>query len=163
MTYYLRYFAVSPPDSFTLATIREQLREADPLFDIVGNELVHDGQVYGELDIGWASEARWLKDCLEPFARARPANDPGVWLVRKSLDAATVQLTLRVLWQGRTTDDTFEVLQGVWPVLFSHYGGILHAEAEGYYDETGLVLSTDPRGRGDEPDADESADYQIRG
>ncbi len=56
VTYYIRFFPLPEPRSFTLDEIRERLREADPLFDIENGELVHNGQLYGDLDVGWHRE-----------------------------------------------------------------------------------------------------------
>ena len=55
---------------------------------------------------------------------------------------ATVQsiVEIEVLGPGRRSEESLDTLEPVWDWLFSTYGGLLQADAEGYYDSEGLIF-----------------------
>ena len=60
--------------------------------------------------------------------------------VENLLRNATAAYVVRVLSQGRESGETLEYLDVFWEVLFQRHDGLLQADAEGYYDDSGIVL-----------------------
>jgi hypothetical protein len=60
--------------------------------------------------------------------------------VKRALEQAKAIVALQVLWQGCGTEETMEKLEPLWEWLFANRQGLLQADAEGYYDSSGLIL-----------------------
>jgi hypothetical protein len=60
--------------------------------------------------------------------------------VTKLLQSATAAYVVRVLFQDRDPEDTLGYLDVFWEVLFDRHDGMLQADAEGYYDLSGMIL-----------------------
>jgi hypothetical protein len=53
---------------------------------------------------------------------------------------ATGVLSVQVLWTGEDHGESLRQLNPLWKLLLTHYGGVLQADGEGYYDADGLFL-----------------------
>jgi len=53
---------------------------------------------------------------------------------------ATGILTVQVLWKGEDHPESLRKLNPLWKQLLTHYGGVLQADGEGYYDVDGQFL-----------------------
>jgi len=53
---------------------------------------------------------------------------------------ATGILSVQVLWKGEDYGESLRKLNPLWQQLLGHYGGVLQADGEGYYDADGQFL-----------------------
>jgi hypothetical protein len=53
---------------------------------------------------------------------------------------ATGILSVQVLWKGEDHAESLRKLNPLWQQLLTHYGGVLQADHEGYYDAEGQFL-----------------------
>jgi hypothetical protein len=56
---------------------------------------------------------------------------------------ATGILSVQVLWKGEDHAESLLKLNPLWKLLLTHYGGVLQADGEGYYDAEGQFLELD--------------------
>ena len=56
---------------------------------------------------------------------------------------ATGILSVQVLWEGDDHPESLRKLNPLWKQLLGHYGGVLQADGEGYYDAEGQFLELD--------------------
>ena len=146
MGYYMR-FVVTDDGDVSLSKINAGLKQIDAAYlvefdsdaDDAGH-LTHGGDTYGALEINrrgdglFDQEIDELKQLLEASEGERKPE------VSQVLSDAKVIIALQVLQQGRATDEeTLARVDPLWEWLFANYKGLMQADAEGYYDASGLV------------------------
>jgi hypothetical protein len=138
MGYYMRFISTDDRE-ITLSILEQALLKVDPRYSInaVG-ELRHAEDLYGLIQIDLLDECdeeiAELKEDVEEARGTRRAE------VIKTLDEARTMVAVQVLWQGRETEPTLLKIDPLWDWLFSHRKGLQHADGEGYYDRSGLIL-----------------------
>ncbi|MCA9607780.1 MAG: hypothetical protein KC619_19360 [Myxococcales bacterium] len=149
MGYYLR-FITSDDAELGLETIEAALKSVDPKYEIRlgGNaqgsagDLLFDGDLYGEIEINGAGEELFNEEMGE-LAESAEDGDGDTRRVLDLLASAKQEVVVRVLWQGRQSEETLAKIDPLWEWLFVHYQGLLQADAEGWYDDDGVVLAVD--------------------
>jgi hypothetical protein len=152
MGYYMS-FILTDSRPISLAAIESALKETDSAYAITevrlepheNGLLTHAGALYGEIDIQSAEpdddeQFEELREDIEEYGAPRSKRR----VVLERLKQAKSMVVVRVLWQGRGTEATLEKIDPLWEWLFSAHEGLLHAEGEGFYDDSGLLLSTSP-------------------
>ncbi|HEX8251099.1 MAG TPA: hypothetical protein VF599_23195 [Pyrinomonadaceae bacterium] len=150
MGYYMR-FIVTDEKKVSLTELESGLRQTDADYRIDKGEneeregvLIHSEAVYGELSVNepkdglFDEEIEELKEFLEEADESAAKEK-----VSEVLNRAKSLIAIRVLSQSRGIEETFEKLDPVWNWLFENRQGLLQADAEGYYDASGLVLEVD--------------------
>jgi hypothetical protein len=84
-------------------------------------------------DPGSDEELQALLDELEDLEDEAEDASSALW-------NATGILTVQVLWKGDEHAESLRRLNPLWKALLTHYGGVLQADGEGYYDVEGLFL-----------------------
>jgi hypothetical protein len=126
------------PLSFDMITTG--LREVDPGFALAANgDLTRGEQLLAELDINLPGDGLFEDEVSE---LCEVAEDAGGSEVAARLRSITAIVAARVLWQGRSTEDTMDMLSPLWDWLTTNRRGLIQADAEGFYDEGELVLET---------------------
>lgn len=147
MGYYMRFVvtAEQPPD---LAALETGLQSADAGYWLE----VHEGanapsadlrlgdQLCGEIEINRPGDGLFEEELEELVEFLDDAGEGDVDRVRQALDAARAIIAVRVLHQGRESDDSLEKIDALWQWLFQNSHGLLQADGEGYYDESGQIL-----------------------
>lgn len=143
MGYYMRYIATEDPE-ISLSDLEQTLKQIDPAYSIdESGELTHDGDLYGVAEIyrvgddSFADEIEELKEFVEDAAGPRQAD------VLKVLDEAKATIGVQVLWQGREVEETLQKIDPLWEWLLANRKGLLQADGEGFYDESGLILEVE--------------------
>jgi hypothetical protein len=120
----------------TLSILEQALQRIDAHYSIsASGELRHANDLYGLLQIDLLDELdeeiAELKEDVEEATGGRRSE------ILKSLEEAK---TMVALWQGRETEATLQKLDPMWDWLLAHRKGVLQADGEGYYDDSGPML-----------------------
>jgi hypothetical protein len=146
MGYYMRFILTDETET-RLSTLETALKEADSRYGLANihtepfeyAELTYAGELYGELEINRPPDPEELDELREEVEESE-ASRTKKQAVLTVLGQATAVVAVRVLYQGRSPEATLEKLEPLWEWLFTHRRGLLHADAEGFYDAEGLVL-----------------------
>jgi hypothetical protein len=150
MGYYMRFIVADDKD-VSLSKINSGLKQIDSAYSIEFDDdaddaadLTYNGDLYGALEINrpgdglFDEEIEELKEFLEDAEGERKSE------VLQVLNNAKVIAALQVLQQGRSTDEeTLERIQPLWEWFLANYKGLVQADAEGYYDVSGLVIEVE--------------------
>lgn len=108
-----------------------------------GADIVFDGSVYGELEVNRPGDGLFEEEIGELQEFLEDAGEGDLHRVSTLLNQARAIIAVRVLWGGREADETLDTLQVFWEALSAHHTGLLQADGEGYYDDSGLILSVE--------------------
>src|SRR5262245_8436309 len=78
-----------------------------------------------------------LKEFVEDVRGKRKAD------VLKTLEEASAIIAVQVLFQDRQTEATLQKLLPHWEWLLSHRKGLVQADDEGYFDQSGRILKVE--------------------
>jgi len=144
--YYMRFISVDERE-ISLSILESALKQKSAAYLIERDEesdasgvLTYDGDVYGEIEVNHAGDEIFEEEIEElrgDVEEALGARKPEVLNV---LRRAKVIVAVRVLWQGRESEETLEKIDPLWEWLFANREGLQQAGGEGYYDAAGLVL-----------------------
>lgn len=151
MGYYMQ-FILTDDAPLRLGDIEAALKEADPAYALADvheepfehGHLTHDGALYGDIEINQVDpkEDEEYEEFREDIMESgRPASKRKT--VLNLLQQAKRRVVVQVLWQGRDTEATLQKIDPLWEWLFAHRKGLLHADGEGFYDGTGLILKVE--------------------
>ena len=140
MSYYIRFITTDTAET-TPSILEQALREADSQYSITeSGELMYSDDVYGVVEVNrpgdglFEEEIGELKESVEDVRGKRKAD------VLKTLDAARAIVAVQVLFADRRPEVTLQRLDPLWEWLISHRAGLLQADDEGFYDQTGRIL-----------------------
>ncbi len=145
MGYYMQ-FIVTDDTEVSLAILERALQEKDPVYSVLERhendsgeygELRWEGDLYGVLEINRRSIAKEIDGLKEEL---REVGGERSQYVLQALNDCKAVVVVQVLWQGRDTESTLEKIDPIWEWLFANCSGLLHVDAEGYYDRTDLIL-----------------------
>ena len=145
----MRFISIDDQD-VSLNILESALKRENPAYLIERDEesdstgvLTYNGAVYGEIEVNrpgdevFEEESEELKEFVEDAEGERKSE------VLSVLSEAKAIIAVRVLWQGRETEDTLEKIDPLWQWLFANRKGLQQAGGEGYYDASGLVLEVE--------------------
>ena len=139
MGYYIR-FLLEDDRPLSLEGVTAGLRAADPCFALTGNgDLARDGELITQLDISLPGSGVF-EDDIDLF-REQAASAGGAGVAAR-LGSVTAILAARVLRQSRTAEETLDPLGPLWDWLTASKRGLVHADGEGFYDRSELILQT---------------------
>lgn len=144
-------FVVADDKDISLSVINSGLKEKDAAYSVEfdddaddAGDLTYNGDIYGTLEINrpgdglFDEEIEELQEFLEDAEGERKSE------VLQTLNDAKAIVALQVLQQGRATDEeTLVRIDLLWEWLFANYKGLMQADAEGYYDASGLVVKVE--------------------
>ena len=147
--YYMRFIADDEQD-VSLGVLEAALKKTDAAYLIERDEasdsegvLTYKGDVYGEIAVNrpgdgiFDEEIEELREFVDDVEGEKKSEVLGV------LSRAKTIVAVRVLWQGRESEETLEKIDPLWQWLIAHRKGLIQAEGEGYYDDTGLILEVE--------------------
>ena len=146
MGYYMRFVCADEQD-VSLSLLESALQhtgaayliEREPESDSEG-VLTYGGDLYGQIEVSrpgdetFDEEIEELKEFVEGAEGAKKSEVLGI------LGAAKAVVAVRVLNQGRGSEETLERVEPLWEWLMANRRGLLQADGEGYYDASGLIL-----------------------
>jgi hypothetical protein len=141
MAYYMRFLS-EDDQPLDLDEILSGLRSADPGFRLDSGVLAKGDELLAELEISRPGEqlfAAEIDDLRDQAGHESPVGQ----VVTARLGSVTAMLAARVLWQGRTAEQTLTLLDPLWQWLQSHHRGLIQADGEGFYDGQRLILATE--------------------
>ena len=140
MGYYMRYILTDDRET-TLSQIETGLKQVDPGYSIGdGETLMYGDELYGEIEINVPGDGLFeaeVEDLKEEIQDNRGRNKT---TVLEALQKARAIVAVRVLWQGRETEQTLEKIDPLWEWLFDNREGLLQADGEGYYNQSKHIL-----------------------
>ena len=147
--YYMRFIAADEQD-VSLGVLAAALKERDAAYLIERDEasdneglLTYKGDVYGEIEVNRAGDGIFDEEIAELREFVDEVEGGNKSEVLGILDRAKAIVAVRVLWQGRESDETLEKIDPLWQWLLAHRKGLMQADGEGYYDATGLRLEVE--------------------
>ena len=142
----MRFISIDEQD-VTLSTLESALKRTEAACLIERDEesdsegvLTYKGDVYGQIEVNrlgdelFDAEIEELKESVQAADGAKRSE------VLSVLNQAKAIIALRVLDQGRESEETLGKIDPLWQWLFAEREGLLQADSEGYYDASGLVL-----------------------
>ena len=139
MGYYMR-FLLEDERPLSLDVIMVGLRAVDPGFALsAGGELTRSGELLAQLEVNLPGDGLFEGDI--GLLRDK-AEDAGGAEVAVRLGSVSAIVVAHILWQGRGVGETLDLLDPLWDWLIANRRGLLHADAEGFYDRRGLILET---------------------
>ena len=158
MGYYIR-FIFDTEQRPKLPELRSLLTEVDAAYaiDLVQRTPEQDadappGSIWADLKLGsehiGALELRDIEDPggdeeLQSLLEELEDLDDEAEDASSALWNATGILSVQVLWKGDDHAESLRKLNPLWQQLLAHYGGVLQADGEGYYDAEGQFLELD--------------------
>jgi hypothetical protein len=145
----MRFIAADEQD-VSLSVLEAALKETDAAYLIERDEgsdsegvLTYKGDVYGEVAVNrpgdgiFDEEIEELREFVDEVEGEKKSD------VLSVLGRAKAIVAVRVLWQGRESEETLEKIDPLWQWLLAHRTGLMQADGEGYYDATGLILEVE--------------------
>jgi hypothetical protein len=147
MGYYMRFFDTSDKP-LTIGEIEGSLHEVDPRYrlerpddaDIPQADLYLGDDLYAEIEINEPGDGLFEAEISEMLELLDNSEGRSRNRVESVLKQSRRTVSVRVLGQGRETDDTLAGIDPLWKWLFSTRAGLLQADGEGYYDAHDLIL-----------------------
>lgn len=146
MGYYMRFFDTSEKP-LTIPDIEVALQREDAAYRLVAPETAQIPQanlflgdgLYAEIEINLPDDGLFKEEIEEMLELLEDAEGQ-TQRVEDVLRGAKRIISVRVLGQGRETEETLAAIDPLWQWLFSTRAGLLQADGEGYYDSEGLIL-----------------------
>ncbi len=147
MGYYMRFIVTDERD-VSLSVFESALKQVDSAYLIERDEesdseglLKCGDDVYGQIELNrpgdglFDGEIEELKGFVDNSEGTKQSE------VLNVLGQAKAIVAIRVLDQGRESEDTLMKIDPLWRWLFANRQGLLQAGGEGYYDASGLILA----------------------
>jgi hypothetical protein len=136
---YMR-FLLEDDRPLSLDVIMAGLSAVDPGFALsAGGDLTRGGELLAQLELNQPGDGLFEDGVGLLCEQAEDAGKPEV---ATRLGSVTAILAAQVLLQGRDTEETLDLLDPLWEWLIATRRGLLHADAEGFYDRGELILQT---------------------
>lgn len=149
MGYYMRFISTDER-KISLTVLEAALKEIDSNYRVKRDEtdnsqgdLMLGEDVYGEIEVNLPGDEIFdieIEELVEFLEEVEGENKSKVVEV---LNNASAILSVRVLDQGRASEETFEKIAPIWDCCFKNYSGLVQADDEGYHDDSGLILEVD--------------------
>ncbi len=138
-------YIVADERELSLDTLEAALQEIDPAYGIANRhaepaqcgELRHGTGLYGIIQIDQPPSDEVIEEFREDVEDSTGRKKRSVLNV---LERARAIVVVQVLGQGRDTEATLQKIDPLWDWLFANRKGLLHADGEGFYDRSGLIL-----------------------
>jgi hypothetical protein len=148
MGYYMRFFDTSE-QPLDLKAVDAALRQIDRVYrieivpetDSLQGELHYGGELYGEIEINQPGDGLFDEEAQEQLESLEDTDEGDPAYVAEVLGRAKSSVVVRVLSQGRESNDTLLRIDPLWAWLFTSRSGLLQADGEGFYNSQGLVVA----------------------
>ena len=157
MGYYIHFLQTDKAQT-TLSMLENALKQIDPAYSIAiwpegwSGDLMYGSVRYGEIEINtpnqdlFGKEIAELKDELQGLKASSGdlwKHWPSKWnRVQTVLNETKMLVVVRVLIGGHGTEAALLKIDPLWNWLLHHRHGLVYYDVDGYYDRSGLILST---------------------
>ena len=146
MGYYIRFIATDE-EKASLSEIESALKKFDSGYKIDRGEidtfegvLMYGNEVYGQLEINEKGDGIFEDEIEMLKERVEEAEGENKQKILDVLNQANFLVFARVLQQGRGWDETIKKLAALWDWLITNRKGLIHADYEGFYDDSDLIF-----------------------
>jgi hypothetical protein len=145
----MRFIAADEQD-VSLSVLEAALKQTDAAYLIERDEesdsagaLTYNGDIYGEIEVNRPGEEIFAEEIEELAESVGGAEGERKSEVLSVLRQAKAIIAVRVLWQGRESEETLGKIDPLWQWLIANRKGLSQADGEGYYDASGLILEVE--------------------
>jgi hypothetical protein len=150
MGYYMRYIIAEPKD-VKLSFLESALKKMDSAYSMENvqpgppemGELNYGDSVYGVLEINKPGEEIFEEELEELVQWVQESKGRKKRKIIKILKSSKAIIAIQILMQDRDTEQTLQKIDPIWEWLFANYKGLMQADGEGYYDQSGLIHEVD--------------------
>jgi hypothetical protein len=144
-------FIVTDEKKVSLTELESALKESNENYRIESDEgdqsygeLMHGEDIYGQIEINTPDDGLFDEEIGELIEFLENAEGENKKRVLETLNNAKSIFCIQVLNQGRSSDeDTLSKIDPIWEWCFRNRKGLMQADAEGYYDASGLILEVE--------------------
>jgi hypothetical protein len=140
MGYYMRYF-LTGPNLPALAMMEAVLKTINPAYALDANSLTFNGERYAQIEIMTPVDSLFQEEIDEFRVEIAHRRGRRRKTVLDTLNTARAVIAAQVLFQDRPIEQTLAKLDPLWEWLFVQYPGLLQVDGEGFYTQTGLILT----------------------
>lgn len=147
MGYYLR-FILTEARPVSLASLQDALQTIDPQyhlrvdsFDDMTGELAFGDNIIGTIELNTADDDIFREDIDDLCDLVIHSTQDNTHTLLDMLENAVAMVAVSARWPDDDPTPTLDKLEALWDWLFTHYGGILQADNDGFYNQDGLILA----------------------
>lgn len=155
MGYYMRYFIPQSAQTLILPQIRDGLIGIDSKYTIHIDstdphfgDIAYGERILGEIEINTRGDEIFEEEMEDFLALLNHSQDEQKVVVIQAMQSAGQMVAISAIWRNGDTDDADMVhnhLDQLWDWLDVHYHGMLHRDADGFYDGQTLILEMNVR------------------
>jgi len=147
MGYYMRFIGIGQAVTIkelktTLIAIDKKYKVIEAQIEATRGELLYQNMLLGEIEINQPDDGIFDDDIEELIDLISDSGQKNEAKIINSLKNATFIVAVSALWEGKDSDQTLAKLDALWDLLFENKHGILQADNDGFYDQTGLILES---------------------
>jgi hypothetical protein len=143
MSFYVRYY-ITDEDDLSLAQLEAGLKEFDSSYAVPhqadAGELHYAGDVYAQIEINRPGDGLFDEELEETIDGVALTGGPRAQQVIDTLREVRQTVALRVLWQGRDSEQTLTKIDPVLVWLMMNREGMLQVDGEGFYEGEELIF-----------------------
>jgi hypothetical protein len=143
MSFYVRYY-ITDDEELSLARLEAGLQEFDPAYTVPhendAGELHYSGDVYAQVEINRPGDGLFDEELEETIDGVILAGGPKSQHVIDTLREVRQTIALRVLWQGRDSEQTLTKIDPLLVWLMMNREGMLQVDGEGFYEGEELIF-----------------------
>lgn len=145
MGYYMRYISCDS-QPIDLEMMDAALKQVDPAYHLRVSNIRGLGEIFyndfncGEIEVNGPEDDIFADDITEFRELVGPATTLHEQHVLDVLNQATWIVAVETFWEGDQSEAVLSRIDPLWDWLFINRKGILQADLEGFYDESGLIV-----------------------
>ena len=147
MGYYMRFLGIG--QAITIQQLATMLTTIDKDYKVIKShiedkrgELLYQNTLLGEIEINQPDDGIFDEDIEELIDLVSDSEEKNEKIVINSLKNTTFIVAISALWEGKDSDKTLAKLDVIWDWLFENKQGLLQADNDGFYDQSGLILES---------------------
>lgn len=143
MSFYVRYY-ITDEDDLSLAQLEAGLQEFDAAYSVPHQdrtgEVRYMEETFAEIDINYPGDPLFDDELSETLDGVQLAGGPRAQHVLDTLRQTRQTVALRILWQGRDSEQTLTKIDPVLVWLIMNRDGLLQVDGEGFYEGEDLIF-----------------------
>jgi hypothetical protein len=146
MSYHIR-FIFDDDRNVSLSELESALKDIDESYKLdrdKGDEteaiLMFGDEEYGQVFMNLPNDGLFDEEIAELIKFIEDTEGENKQKVLNTLQNSKQLLCIRVLDQGRESEETLIKIDPIWKWCFENRKGLMQADLEGYYDASGLIL-----------------------
>lgn len=155
MGYYMRYFIPKSAQTITLPQIHDALTRIDAKYAIQIDstdpnfgDIAYGERVLGEIEINTAGDEIFEEEMEDFLELLNHSKDDQKAIIIQNMQSSGQMVAISAIWRDGDADDADVVhnhLDPLWDWLDTHYEGMLHRDADGFYHGQTLILEMNVR------------------